>query len=501
MNKYILVFSVIGIVLCSIVRVNAQVGINSDGSTPDPSAMLEIKSTSKGLLIPRMTLANRPLSPPSGLLIYQTTSPTGFYIYDVSWQKIGLSSADFWLQNSTDIYFSSGRVGIGTNVTDQNGLNVTNYVNGRGAVKGTNQNGSSIFATGYLGFLSPLDIGAPNLAVNAGVMGVKPNLGTNGTGVYGWNYDVNTSNYGGIFVANGAATAVNYTNYGVYSNADNANLNYAGKFSGRVTIDGHDGTTGAADFTATLLSATVNHTSLVNTVAIAAASNPAPGYGTGVSSIGGRTGVRGEANATTYASSAYGLYGTATGSAGTRYGVYGNATGSGTSTNYGLYGIASGSGAATNYGVYGYAAGATSNWAGYFSGDAYVSSDLRIATTTQATGYSLSVNGKIACEEVLVQNMLLWPDYVFGEKYHLMDLGTVEQILEKEHHLPGFPSAKEIEENGLHLGEMQKSLTEKVEELTLYIIEQDKKIKAMDEKIYDMMKENAVRKRAKRQEP
>ena len=94
--------------------------------------------------------------------------------------------------------------------------------------------------------------------------------------------------------------------------------------------------------------------------------------------------------------------------------------------------------------------------------------------------------------------MLSWPDYVFGEKYTLMDLGAVEQILQKQHHLPGFPSAAEIEENGLHLGGMQKALTEKVEELTLYIIEQDKKIKAMEENINFLLERSAPHERAKR---
>jgi hypothetical protein len=243
---------------------------------------------------------------------------------------------------------------------------------------------------------------------------------------------------------------------------------------------------------------TVNHISLVDTKAILGTSTPRPGYGTGVTGTGGKMGVRAEADATDYSSSAYGLYGIATGTVGTRYGVYGTATGTALATNYGVYGSATGSGATTNFGVYGYAAGATNNWAAYFFGDAYISSDLRIGTTNQATGYSVSVNGKIACEEVLVQDALNWPDYVFEEKYALMDLGTLEQILRKQHHLPGVPSAKEIEENGLHLGGMQKALTEKVEELTLYIIEQDKKIKAMEEKINGLMERNNDRKRAKR---
>jgi hypothetical protein len=59
----------------------AQVGINADNSSPDPSAMLDVKSTDKGMLMPRMTLAQRNaiVSPANGLMIYQTDNTPGFY--------------------------------------------------------------------------------------------------------------------------------------------------------------------------------------------------------------------------------------------------------------------------------------------------------------------------------------------------------------------------------------------------------------------------------------
>jgi hypothetical protein len=172
-------------------------------------------------------------------------------------------------------------------------------------------------------------------------------------------------------------------------------------------------------------------------------------------------GVRGQAEAGAYTGSSYGVYGSATGTAGTRIGVYGNAS------------------------------GGTTNWAGYFSGDAYVSSDLRIGTTTQATGYSLSVNGKVACEEVLVEDLVNWPDYVFNDDYKLMSIEELEQSIQQNNHLPGLPSAAEIEENGLMLGDMQKRLMEKVEELTLYTIQQGKMINELLHKMENLEKENA----------
>jgi len=96
-----------------------NVGINSDGSTPDPSAMLEVKSTSKGFLAPRMTAEQRGSigSPVAGLLVYQTDGETGYYEYNgSSWVR----TTSLWTSNlEGGIYFNSGNVGIGT-TTPQN---------------------------------------------------------------------------------------------------------------------------------------------------------------------------------------------------------------------------------------------------------------------------------------------------------------------------------------------------------------------------------------------
>jgi hypothetical protein len=76
--------------------VMSQISINSDGSTPDSSAMLEIKSNNKGLLLPRIDFNNRPLNPATGLLVFITAnSPAGngLYVFDgIGWLKIGTTS-------------------------------------------------------------------------------------------------------------------------------------------------------------------------------------------------------------------------------------------------------------------------------------------------------------------------------------------------------------------------------------------------------------------------
>ncbi len=311
---------------------------------------------------------------------------------------------------------------------------------------------------GMLGVLEPFFLGVPISVANVGVLGIKYPAGSNGAAVYGWNNDVtNAGNYGGLFCANGASQGINY---GVYSVAKSAAANYAGRYFGRMEIDGHSGSSDGADYFATVLKVDVNHTAQVDTRAIDAVSKPADGYGYGVYATGGYMGVFGIAQAGAYNNLAYGVYGSASGTAGVRIGVYGSASGGET------------------------------NWAGYFNGHTYVSSDLRIATTYQAAGYALSVNGKIACEEVLVQDLDNWPDYVFDEDYYLRPLADVEADIQRDHHLPGLPSASEIENDGLSLGEMQKKLLEKIEELTLYAIRQEKTIEKMQAEIESLKVEN-----------
>ncbi len=93
----------------------------------------------------------------------------------------------------------------------------------------------------------------------------------------------------------------------------------------------------------------------------------------------------------------------------------------------------------------------------------------------------LEVKGKIKTEEVNVTTSG-WADYVFDPGYDLRSLSEVERFTQENGHLPNIPSEKEVIESGVNLLEMNKKLLEKVEELTLYIIDQDKRIKALEEK-------------------
>jgi hypothetical protein len=143
----------------------------------------------------------------------------------------------------------------------------------------------------------------------------------------------------------------------------------------------------------------------------------------------------------------------------------------------GVAGQATGSGNGTRVGIWGAASGGQQNWAGYFTlGNVHMQNSLCVGTTQLADGYLISVDGKIMCEELKVQNAVSWPDYVFSTEYELLPLSQVEAFIETHHHLPGIPSAMEISLEGIEVGDMQRRMMEKIEELTLHIIQQEKRI-------------------------
>ncbi|MFZ1676283.1 MAG: hypothetical protein WAT91_03365 [Saprospiraceae bacterium] len=94
-------------------------------------------------------------------------------------------------------------------------------------------------------------------------------------------------------------------------------------------------------------------------------------------------------------------------------------------------------------------------------------------------GYRLSVNGSIKAKEIVVETVG-FPDYVFAPDYKSLSLSEVERFIQLHHHLPNIPSASEVEENGLAIGAMQNKMMEKIEELTLYIIELNKRIESLE---------------------
>lgn len=89
-------------------------------------------------------------------------------------------------------------------------------------------------------------------------------------------------------------------------------------------------------------------------------------------------------------------------------------------------------------------------------------------------------DGKVYAREVNVQ-LGTFPDYVFYKNYKLNKLSEVDDFIRKNHHLPNIPSAEDVKQNGIGIGELQLKLLEKVEEITLYLLEQDKKLKQLEQ--------------------
>jgi hypothetical protein len=125
--------------------------------------------------------------------------------------------------------------------------------------------------------------------------------------------------------------------------------------------------------------------------------------------------------------------------------------------------------------------------------------------------FMLCVDGKIVASEIVIlcnnDNSLeglvkdsrwqtgneVWPDFVFSSSYNLMPLNELENKINNNKHLPGIPPASEIAKNGINLGEFQSKLLQKIEELTLYIINLNKENETLKKRIHKLEKKRGRR--------
>ncbi len=114
----------------------------------------------------------------------------------------------------------------------------------------------------------------------------------------------------------------------------------------------------------------------------------------------------------------------------------------------------------------------------------------RVGIGTTVPDSKLTVKGKIHAEEVKVDLNVPGPDYVFDKDYTLTSLAAIEKYILENKHLPGIPSAMEMETNGINLSEMNMKLLEKVEELTLHLISQHKEINALKTELNTLKTKN-----------
>ena len=106
-------------------------------------------------------------------------------------------------------------------------------------------------------------------------------------------------------------------------------------------------------------------------------------------------------------------------------------------------------------------------------GNAIFGGSLRVGD-----GFYCDAQGSAKVKELRV-TLTDWPDYVFSDTYRLAPLTEVEDYISENGHLPQMPSAADVEENGADLGEMNRLLLQKVEELTLYVIDLQRQIKEL----------------------
>lgn len=112
-----------------------------------------------------------------------------------------------------------------------------------------------------------------------------------------------------------------------------------------------------------------------------------------------------------------------------------------------------------------------------------------VGTDEIPDGFLFAVNGKVIAEELQIQLKGEWPDFVFDADYDLMSLNELEGFVKTNRHLPGIPNENEVkEQGGVNLGEISTALLQKVEELTLYVIELNKQKEELERRIVELEK-------------
>jgi hypothetical protein len=398
--------------------IGQSIAVNNDGSPPHASAMVDIKSTTKGLLPPRMTTAQRNaiVNPASGLIVFDTDLNRFFFRGGTGWIEVTAgSSTNFWSLSGSNIFNNNaGYVGIGIN-TPLAPLDIA---------RGTSSFGNAMFRG--TNNISHFNYGTNEDTYIRG--------GKNSSSVI-----VNDAFYidrlGSSYLS-GSVPRLQFYHNNVFSGAlegsgMNLELNAA-----RANTFG--GPTGNLLLQAPYSSEFINYYS--GNVGIGV-TNPVYKL-----DLGNRMRIRSESATETAGIWLNNPANTAT------IGFMGIAN----SNLVGFYGNLSGWGIVMN----------TNN------------GNVGIGTLNPT--YKLSVNGNIRTKEVVVEPV--WADYVFEKDYKLLPLDEVEKYIEQHKHLPNIPSAKEVEENGLHVGDVQRRMMEKIEELTLYVISLQKEINTLKAK-------------------
>ncbi|MBC8046542.1 MAG: hypothetical protein H7Y00_07085, partial [Fimbriimonadaceae bacterium] len=387
-------------------------------TTPNASSILEVNSTTQGMLAPRMTKTQRDAiaTPATGLLIYQTNSTPGFYYFNgTAWTAVSTKGANLNLSNlsatGTAINQSlnpgtTGTLDLGssTNRWDEGYINTLRFSDGTsmttatGAGGGISGSGTSNYITKFTGASS---VGSSTIYDNSG------NVGINTTSMIGSaNFVVKSgfvTGYGGMYLdmggtsgrkpfygyaIGGVSKAWTYydeatSQFRINNGGDRLVIDNTGKIGIGTTSPSYNfeiQTSGTSTISRISKPWTGTGTTNFNLVEISNAYNF--GYGTGLISSGGQIGVKGTAS--NGAQTGYGVYGSGFGAAGDTYGVYGTA----------------GTTAGTSYGVYGTTTGGPTQWAGYFDGKVHIGNGV----DASLSGHGFLTMGDLSSTNVVIDN-------------------------------------------------------------------------------------------------
>lgn len=417
-----------------------NVGINEDGSPPDPSAILDIRSTTKGLLVPRMTTAEREaiVSPANGLIVFDTDENRFYFTASGGWIQVssGGAGTNYWSINGTHIFKNNGgSVGIGTsNPTDlltiQSPVHSYGFTHTDGTIKLSSFLGGGAGGA-WIGTQTshPFHIYTANAAVPNATFNTNYTTDLRGTKARLRLYDGN--GIGGSLMANNVDMIINARTAGTFGVPGNiilqfddaVNNDYAGKVGiGNATPAAKFQITGGPDFGNT------EHAMRI-------------------------MGANSFIDFTDYNSVSFGFIRNRNN----------NTTG--------------GFSVGLEIGVTPPPAGFPDraiSFSTYHIPRMVITPSGFVGINTTNPTYPLSVNGTIRSKEVIVETG--WADYVFANDYRLRPLSELEAFITEYKHLPNIPSAKEIEQQGLHVGDVQKRMMEKIEEMALYIIALKKEI-------------------------
>lgn len=116
----------------------------------------------------------------------------------------------------------------------------------------------------------------------------------------------------------------------------------------------------------------------------------------------------------------------------------------------------------------------------------FLAGQVGINTENTTTGYALAVNGGIITTKVFIQDVEDWPDHVFDGTYKLMPLNELKKYIGDNKHLPEIPSESEVVGQGYDLHEIQYAMLKKIEELTLYTLQQQEEIETLRKMVYEI---------------